>query len=169
MNDAQLLKHLALNGNCNGSDTDLFFEPDNSRGMTTKNLRVLRKICGSCEVKPQCLDYAMRHDVLGFWGGTSHSERTTYRRQNGLKAEPVSFNLYVPRFKKPGEEEAMWRYIDSRSTCKNGHTIDNPEDVQVRYKDDRIDFACRHCSRDNTKRSRKKVSALSTEPDGGYW
>jgi hypothetical protein len=169
MNDSQLLKHLAINGNCNGTDTDVFFEPDDSRNVLRQNMTAIQKICGACAVRNDCLDYALRHDVSGVWGGMNHAERKRLRKELGIKAEPVSFQLYVLKLKSHHHEDLLWRYIDSRDSCIHGHPISSPRDVIVSYDKTTNEpaFRCKECNDASGKRYRKKAAALSTEPSRG--
>ena len=65
--------------NCLGVDPDLFFP---ERGATTKEAK---SVCGGCEVKNECLEYALRHgEKFGVWGGMSERERRRIRRQRAL-------------------------------------------------------------------------------------
>ena len=41
-----------------------------------------RAVCGGCSVKEECLAYALAHDEVGIWGGTSESQR---RQMNGMR------------------------------------------------------------------------------------
>ena len=165
MNDTQLLKYVATNANCSGVDTELFFEPDNSRNAIRQNLPMIQKICGACRVQEECLTYALRNDVTGIWGGTNHADRKRLRKKLGLKAEPVSFQQYVPKLKTHHHEDLLWRYIDNRDACKYGHPIDNPRDVLVTYVSDTDvpQFKCKACASDSNRRYRESVSALRTE------
>jgi len=44
--------------------------------------REAKQVCRTCEVRAQCLDYALEHGILcGIWGGTSELERRRLRRQ----------------------------------------------------------------------------------------
>lgn len=62
--------------NCRGADADLFF-PD--RGASTRKAKA---ICQECEVRLECLDYAVRMgEKFGIWGGMSERERRRIRRQ----------------------------------------------------------------------------------------
>lgn len=36
----------------------------------------LEKVCATCPVKDECLEFAMRNKEAGWWGGTSESERS---------------------------------------------------------------------------------------------
>ena len=65
--------------NCLGVDPDLFFP---ERGASTKEAK---SVCGGCEVKTECLEYALRHgEKFGIWGGMSERERRRLRRQRAL-------------------------------------------------------------------------------------
>ena len=60
-------KHL---GACVGKDRDLFF-PDSSRWGEVR----AKAICESCDVRAQCMDYAIEFNEVGIWGGTTERER----------------------------------------------------------------------------------------------
>jgi WhiB family transcriptional regulator, redox-sensing transcriptional regulator len=65
--------------NCLGVDPDLFFP---ERGASTKEAK---GVCNSCEVRLDCLEYALRHgETFGIWGGMSERERRRLRRQRAL-------------------------------------------------------------------------------------
>ena len=50
-----------------------------------------RKLCGSCPVQQECLDYALKVNVVGFWGGMSHRQRSAERARLGIQAESIGF------------------------------------------------------------------------------
>jgi WhiB family redox-sensing transcriptional regulator len=52
---------------------DLFFV---DKGMPTHEAR---EVCSLCEVRAECLAYALDHGEEGVWGGTSEYERRTMR------------------------------------------------------------------------------------------
>ena len=65
--------------NCLGVDPDLFFP---ERGAST---REAKSVCGSCEVRLDCLEYALVNgEKFGIWGGLSERERRRLRRQRAL-------------------------------------------------------------------------------------
>ena len=71
--------------NCLGVDPDLFFP---ERGATTKEAK---SVCGRCEVKTECLEYALRHgEKFGIWGGMSERERRRIRRQRALARRGIA-------------------------------------------------------------------------------
>lgn len=62
-------------GLCAQTDPEVFF-PDKG-GSTTS----ARAVCQSCDVRQQCLEYALAHDErFGIWGGLSERERRRLKR-----------------------------------------------------------------------------------------
>ena len=65
--------------NCLGVDPDLFFP---ERGAST---REAKGVCRGCEVRVECLEYALAHgEKFGIWGGLSERERRRVRRERAL-------------------------------------------------------------------------------------
>jgi WhiB family redox-sensing transcriptional regulator len=61
---------------CAQTDPEAFFP---EKGGST---REAKKICLSCEVRVECLEYALEHDErFGIWGGLSERERRRLRRR----------------------------------------------------------------------------------------
>lgn len=60
---------------CAQTGADFFFpEPGSS-------VREAKRICGLCEMRSECLEYALNHDErFGVWGGLSEKERLSLRR-----------------------------------------------------------------------------------------
>jgi hypothetical protein len=56
--------------NCKGTDTETFFV-EKGEYYTDEP----RKICQKCVVKSQCLTYAVKYRVQGYWAGTTEQER----------------------------------------------------------------------------------------------
>lgn len=60
---------------CAQTDPEAFFP---EKGGST---REAKKVCLSCEVRVECLEYALTHDErFGIWGGLSERERRRLRR-----------------------------------------------------------------------------------------
>jgi WhiB family transcriptional regulator, redox-sensing transcriptional regulator len=60
---------------CAQTDPEAFFP---EKGGST---REAKKICLGCEVRHECLDYALEHDErFGIWGGLSERERRRLKR-----------------------------------------------------------------------------------------
>lgn len=61
---------------CAQTDPEAFFP---EKGGST---REAKKICVGCEVKAECLEYALEHDErFGIWGGLSERERRRLKRR----------------------------------------------------------------------------------------
>lgn len=61
---------------CAQTDPEAFFP---EKGGSTRDAK---KICVSCEVRVQCLEYALQNDErFGIWGGLSERERRKLRQR----------------------------------------------------------------------------------------
>jgi WhiB family redox-sensing transcriptional regulator len=61
---------------CAQTDPEAFFP---EKGGSTRDAK---KICASCEVRVQCLEYALQNDErFGIWGGLSERERRKLRKR----------------------------------------------------------------------------------------
>ena len=62
-------------GACLSADPELFF-PLSSVGPAVEQLNRAKSICTRCQVRAECLDFALAtQQVHGIWGGTSEAER----------------------------------------------------------------------------------------------
>lgn len=75
--------------NCAGLDTNDFFVEDGSKRYD--NEPILARICKGCEVKTECLNYALHNNVTGFWGGTTEKTRRSLRQKYGIIAKGLAF------------------------------------------------------------------------------
>lgn len=61
---------------CAQTDPEAFFP---EKGGSTRDAK---KICGACEVRTECLEYALANDErFGIWGGLSERERRKLRKR----------------------------------------------------------------------------------------
>ena len=61
---------------CAQTDPEAFFP---EKGGST---REAKRVCRTCEVRAECLEYALGHDErFGIWGGLSERERRRLKRQ----------------------------------------------------------------------------------------
>jgi len=68
-------------GACLSADPDLFF-PISSAGLGERQIAQAKMICTGCQVRQECLDFALAHDqVYGIWGGTTPEDRQRERRR----------------------------------------------------------------------------------------
>ena len=61
---------------CAQTDPEAFFP---EKGGST---REAKRICSGCDVRAECLEYALAHDErFGIWGGLSERERRKFRQR----------------------------------------------------------------------------------------
>ncbi|MCP4226174.1 MAG: WhiB family transcriptional regulator [Actinomycetia bacterium] len=65
-------------GACYNVGTAVFYCP---RGASTAPAAAF---CAVCLVRAPCLEYALRHEKYGFWGGTGERTRRRIRRDRGI-------------------------------------------------------------------------------------
>jgi WhiB family redox-sensing transcriptional regulator len=74
---------------CRGEESELFFAPNYFERKEEKEAREARAkmICGACEVRGICLDYALRNrEPHGIWGGLNEIERKAVIRERDRAA-----------------------------------------------------------------------------------
>jgi WhiB family redox-sensing transcriptional regulator len=66
---------------CNGHDPSTFF-PAGETGPAAEQIAMAKKVCGGCDVREECLSYAIEtNQVAGIWGGLTEDERRPVRRR----------------------------------------------------------------------------------------
>ncbi len=64
---------------CAQTDPEAFFP---EKGGST---REAKRVCSSCDVRAECLEYALENDErFGIWGGLSERERRRMRRSQAI-------------------------------------------------------------------------------------
>lgn len=59
---------------------DAFF-PDYEMGGSTALNNIAKSLCGDCPIREQCLEYGIRWEPLGIYGGVSPKVRQEMRRK----------------------------------------------------------------------------------------
>lgn len=113
-----------LKAACRGADPTLFF-PDR-----VEDAGRAKRICGGCQVRLTCREYALAlPDLHGIWGGTNSQQRAYIRRD------------------RRGVSNA------AKTHCKQGHEF-TPENTRISsYNNQRV---CRMCAADNQRRHRER-------------
>jgi len=77
-------------GNCKGHSVDKWF-PIIEKGLPREQWLRFRtdtkeaiELCDSCAVQEHCLEYSLRHEPIGIWGGKTESERAMLRSERGI-------------------------------------------------------------------------------------
>jgi WhiB family redox-sensing transcriptional regulator len=74
--------------------TEFFFTEENNE--TNISVYALGKtICSGCSVRQQCLEWAVRHEAHGLWGGMTPRERMAIRRKRNIILEQILVSDYV--------------------------------------------------------------------------
>lgn len=61
---------------CAQTDPEAFFP---EKGGSSRDAK---RICASCDIQQDCLEYALARDIrFGIWGGTTELQRRSMRRQ----------------------------------------------------------------------------------------
>lgn len=64
---------------CAQTDPEAFYPEHNDR----RSALVAKAVCRVCEVRSECLEYALEHNErFGIWGGLSERERRRLKRQS---------------------------------------------------------------------------------------
>jgi hypothetical protein len=71
-------------GACVGQPTNWWFPEDASR-TAKQNSRNAKSICRECKVVDDCLEFSLRYETHGIWGGLSETEREQRRRHYGIQ------------------------------------------------------------------------------------
>ena len=74
---------------CHGSTRRYARKPIRKRSSLKKggSTRDAKRVCAQCEVREQCLKWAIDHDErFGIWGGMSERERRRYKKERRERA-----------------------------------------------------------------------------------
>lgn len=75
---------------CRTTDPEAFFP---EKGGST---REAKRVCRSCEVRTECLEYALdRDERFGIWGGLSERERRRVKSNAGIGPGSGALRLYT--------------------------------------------------------------------------
>ncbi len=66
---------------CATTDPEIFFPEKGAKGQSLYIVNAARRICNTCPYKEPCLEWAVVHDEMGIWGGTTQKERRVHRRK----------------------------------------------------------------------------------------
>ena len=85
----ELFKNPPKDGNCVGKETKIWF-PKVERGesgnykKTQEDTAKAVIICLTCSVSDDCLEYSLRHEPWGIWGGKTELERSKIRKERNI-------------------------------------------------------------------------------------
>jgi WhiB family transcriptional regulator, redox-sensing transcriptional regulator len=67
---------------CRGLDPELFYAEGGAAVARAKG------VCAECQLQPKCLEWAIKREEFGVWGGTTARERAAIRRERGVRLVP---------------------------------------------------------------------------------
>lgn len=78
------------NGKCKGQDVSHWF-PRADKGQNAEERAEYRRsiqfaisVCEQCDVQEHCLEYSLRHEPHGIWGGKTEVERAMLRNEKNI-------------------------------------------------------------------------------------
>jgi WhiB family redox-sensing transcriptional regulator len=77
-------------GACRQADPELFFPVAAVTGPAARQAEAAKAVCGRCDVRANCLSYAVEAMPEGIWGGTTPEERRAARGASLRRARHVA-------------------------------------------------------------------------------
>ena len=53
----------------------------------------LKVLCSDCPFLSKCRDYAIHHEIHGFWGGMTSADRKNFRKKFNIIAELIELRI----------------------------------------------------------------------------
>jgi WhiB family redox-sensing transcriptional regulator len=98
-----------LHSLCRGADTREFF-PSNGLGV-----EAAQRICRTCPVQEQCLEYALTHRIeQGVWGGASERERRRILRRRRREGREIVLSETGVSERGAGAEDVVLDELEQR-------------------------------------------------------
>lgn len=75
---------------CTTTDPEIFFPEKGMNGSSRYAVEAAKKMCNACPYKSACIEWAVDHDEIGIWGGTTPKDRRKLKwAKNRLLANSV--------------------------------------------------------------------------------
>ena len=72
---------------CTGIGTEVFYSPEDAPNQVP--FATLARVCGTCPVKSECLNHAIKHEEFGYWGGMSERSIRMIRKEKRIRLESI--------------------------------------------------------------------------------
>jgi hypothetical protein len=76
----------ATDAKCRETDPEIFF-PEHTQPQN--EIKVILSLCSNCPVFTKCFNYALQHDVVGWWAGTTYADREKIRKTKRFRPKPI--------------------------------------------------------------------------------
>ena len=121
---------------CKGSDPELFHPMQGE----VKAARQAKEVCDRCDVRQECLDYAVENNEQhGIWGGTSVRQRERLRKAMHL---PVEYRTRMVRVTIRSESALKKNQVAARRAAEGWC----PRCARYIHCHGRLPCACPKCS-----------------------
>lgn len=105
---------------CAGYETDLWF-PDSYKSQRTRVKEAL-KICHTCPVRSQCLEFALdNEEEFGIWGGLTEGQRYELLRRSKAAKPCVVDGCVRPRGRRA--DDRGWRSMCEAHVERRGDEV----------------------------------------------
>lgn len=88
-----------IDGLCKGKSTELWFPMTKKGGLNAterkqriENDLLVVETCNSCHATTHCLEYSLRHEPFGTWGGKTEIERAEIRKERGISLSYIGIS-----------------------------------------------------------------------------
>jgi len=81
---------------CTDMEIDTFF-PEKEDIDYRRNVQAAKKICGTCPYSSECLEWALKYEQHGIWGGLTPEQRNTLKRN---RRDSMRTNLGGPSYRR---------------------------------------------------------------------
>lgn len=104
-------------GKCEGQDTSWWYPGFAAKKQEMENTKKAISLCRECDVRLNCLKYALEWEAFGIWGGFTERQRDAIRKRKGILQQRKS--LAHSRVK--GEYDSTFKIDDIRWLNRNGY------------------------------------------------
>ncbi len=82
---------------CTQAGTEVYYVEDDNVASWKLHSYVVKSLCSQCEMRGPCLEWALHHEIHGYWGGKSPEERKKIRKQKNISIKSPPYWDWVPR------------------------------------------------------------------------
>lgn len=79
---------------CREVGTEFFYTSEDNQ-TDTSIYSFARKICAGCRVREACLEWGVKHEEHGMWGGLTPRERQAIRKSRNIILEQIRTGEHV--------------------------------------------------------------------------
>jgi hypothetical protein len=80
---------------------ELFYDQSTRSVADRADINNLRRVCDNCPRLLECREYAIKHELYGFWGGMTEKDRMDFRKKYKIKyIRPELYSEMLPDFRE---------------------------------------------------------------------